>query len=113
MGDTRAATAKVRACHHPIWRRNWSPNALRLSLFASRPNIGEPTGVAAAPRAKRVICPTGCIRDLMSSPPAKNIPLSLLLKSALQPAPSHPHEGRIAIVTDAGWDAVDAAALGV
>jgi len=25
--------------------------------------------------------------------------------------PSHPLEGRIAIVTDAGWDAVDARAL--
>jgi len=26
--------------------------------------------------------------------------------------PSHPPEGRIRIVRDAGWDAVDAAALG-
>jgi len=32
-------------------------------------------------------------------------------KSHLELSPSRPTEGRIAIVTDAGWDAVDAAAL--
>ena len=33
-------------------------------------------------------------------------------KSILELSPSRSTEGRIAIVTDAGWDAVDAAALG-
>jgi hypothetical protein len=42
---------------------------------------------------KRLICPTGCIRNLMSSPLSKNIPLFTLLKSALQPAPSRPIRG--------------------
>jgi hypothetical protein len=30
------------------------------------------------------------------------------LETSLEPASSHPSEGRIAIVTDAGWDAMDA-----
>jgi hypothetical protein len=46
---------------------------------------------------------------ILSSPLAKNIPLSPSGKSSLQarPVPSH-SEGRLAIVTDAGRDAVDA-----
>jgi hypothetical protein len=40
-----------------------------------------------------------------------NIPLRSLPKSLLYPSLSHPTEGRIAIVTDAGRDVVDAAAL--
>ena len=48
----------------------------------------------------------------LSSPFAKNIPLSPSGKSVL---PARPvltrQEGRIAVVTNAGWDAVDAAAL--
>jgi hypothetical protein len=48
----------------------------------------------------------------LSSPVCKNIPLSPSGKSSLQvrPVPSH-SEGRLAIVTDAGRDAVDADAL--
>jgi hypothetical protein len=42
---------------------------------------------------KRVICLTGCQAILLSSPPAKNIPLFTSLKSALQPAPSRPTRG--------------------
>src|SRR3981189_3349152 len=41
-----------------------------------------------------------------------DIPVPAHPKSHLQPSPSRPTEGRIAIVTDAGWDAVDAAASG-
>jgi hypothetical protein len=44
----------------------------------------------------------------VSSPFAKNIPLVPSGKSPLLIRPSHPTRGRIAIVTNAGWDAVDA-----
>jgi hypothetical protein len=48
----------------------------------------------------------------LSSPVAKNIPLSNQVDSVLSANRPSPREGRIAIVTDAGWDAVDAAASG-
>jgi hypothetical protein len=41
----------------------------------------------------------------------KNISVFTHPKSSLELTSSSPHKGRIAIVTDAGWDAVDAAAL--
>jgi hypothetical protein len=47
----------------------------------------------------------------VSSPERKNILQSRQLKSTLQTAPSRPMQGRIAIVTDAGRDAVDADVL--
>jgi len=43
-----------------------------------------------------------------SSPAAKNIPLSPLLKSVLKIRRLVPQEGRLAIVTDAERDAMDA-----
>jgi len=52
--------------------------------------------------------PDGQITDLLSSPSRKNIPLRALPKSTLYPSPSRSPEGRLAIVTDAGRDAVDA-----
>src|SRR5258708_6476351 len=55
-----------------------------------------------------LICPTGCFAIFLSTPVSKNIPLRVLVDAALLIPPSHPTEGRIAIVTDAGWDAVDA-----
>ena len=55
-----------------------------------------------------VICPTGKSVTYLSSPIAKNISLRAGPKSLPYSPPSHPTEGRIAIVTDAGWDAVDA-----
>jgi hypothetical protein len=62
-----------------------------------------------------LIYPTGkSVRLLvvaLSSPSVKNIPLVPSGKSNLQLAPSRPTEGRLAIVTDAGRDAVDAEAL--
>jgi hypothetical protein len=56
-----------------------------------------------------VICPSG---SFVSSPLCKNISLHPSGKSSLQirAIPSHT-EGRIMIVTNAGWDAVDAAAF--
>jgi hypothetical protein len=56
--------------------------------------------------------PDGQISKSVSSPDPKNISLLRLVETALLIPPSHPTEGRIAIVTDAGRDAVDAAALG-
>src|SRR5713101_1751702 len=55
-----------------------------------------------------VICLTGCFAIFLSTPVSKNIPLRVLVEAALLIPPSHPTEGRIAIVTDAGWNAVDA-----
>jgi hypothetical protein len=57
-----------------------------------------------------LICPTGCFANRLSSPLCKNILLHRLVDTALLIPPSTPHEGRIAIVTDAGLDAMDAAA---
>jgi len=48
---------------------------------------------------------------LLSSPFAKNILLSFRAKSPAYSVLSRPTEGRLAIVTDAGRDAVDAKAL--
>jgi len=62
-------------------------------------------------RPAQVICPSGSLLTGVSSPICKNISISAHPKSLLQPSPSHPTEGRIAIVTDAGRDAVDAAAF--
>ena len=49
---------------------------------------------------------------LLSSPLAENIPVVGLPETPLGIPPSDPTEGRIAIVTDAGLDVVDAAASG-
>ena len=53
----------------------------------------------------------GFLSSLISDFP-KNISVPTHPKSDLELFVSRPTEGRIAIVTDAGWDAVDAAALG-
>src|SRR5260370_40033007 len=63
-------------------------------------------------RTSELICPTGKSLRLslrwLSSPSAKNISLSPSGKSNLRLAPSRPSGGALAIVTDAGRDAVDA-----
>ena len=60
----------------------------------------------------QVICPSGGlltgVSSLISDFP-KNISVPTHPKSHLELFASRPTEGRIAIVTDAGWDAVDAA----
>jgi hypothetical protein len=53
--------------------------------------------------------PDGQISKNLSSPPTKNFPLCPSGKSSLQASPSHPKQGRLAIVTNARWDAVDVA----
>src|SRR6266481_5221170 len=66
-------------------------------------------------RPAQVICPSGALltglSSLISDFP-KNISVPTYPKSILELSPSRPTEGRIRIVRDAGWDAVDAAASG-
>jgi hypothetical protein len=64
--------------------------------------------VISLPLRTSVICPTGCPAIFVSSPFVKNIPLSPSGKSSLPICPVPPHRGALAIVTDAGRDAVDA-----
>src|SRR5258705_689948 len=59
-----------------------------------------------------VICPSGTFVSSHFSDFPKNISVPTHPKSNLQLSHPTPPEGRIAIVTDAGRDAVDAAALG-
>jgi hypothetical protein len=54
--------------------------------------------------------PDGQITKFLSSPDRKIISLNPSGKSPLKIRPSRPQEGRLAIVTDVGRDAVDAAA---
>jgi hypothetical protein len=62
-------------------------------------------------RCGPVICPSGGLLTGVSSPICKNILVFTPPKSHLELFLSHPTEGRIMIVTNAGWDAVDAAAF--
>jgi hypothetical protein len=69
---------------------------------------------ALTTRLVQVICPSGGllkgVSSLISDFP-KNISVPTPPKSHLELFVSHPTEGRIMIVTNAGWDAVDAAAF--
>jgi hypothetical protein len=72
-------------------------------------------GFAKGSTYPAICCLTGCLRCLtgkslncLSSPLCENIPLRRTPKSTLYPSPSRPTEGRLAIVTNAGRDAVDA-----
>jgi hypothetical protein len=47
----------------------------------------------------------------LSSPLSKNISVFPKSKSGYMISHPVPHEGRIAVVTDAGWDAVDAGCI--
>src|SRR5882672_5398220 len=62
-------------------------------------------------RTYLLICPTGGLLTGVSSPLCKKISVPTHPKSHLELFASHPTEGRIAIVTDAGRGAVDAAAF--
>src|SRR5882672_1548419 len=68
--------------------------------------VRDASGICS--RLHAVICPSG---NFVSSPVCKNISVSTHPKSLLELRYSTPPEGRIAIVTDAGRDAVDAAAF--
>jgi hypothetical protein len=68
----------------------------------------SPSKVAAATNSRCMDCPSGKSVAGLSSPSRKNIPLRDLPKSTLELPPSRSTEGRLAIVTDAGRDAMDA-----
>ena len=51
----------------------------------------------------QVICPTGSVREFLSSPLAKNKSLPETPKSNLQFAHPVPQEGRFAVVTNVGY----------
>jgi hypothetical protein len=57
-----------------------------------------------------VICLTGSLAILVSIPLAKNFLFFRLVETALSMCHPVPIEGRVAIVTDVGRDAVDATA---
>jgi hypothetical protein len=80
----------------------WS---LRLTCDKVRysANNGKPRSSLAL--HQQVIFPSG---KNLSSPVCKNIPLRVSPKSLLKLSPSRSTEGRFAVVTNAGWDAVDA-----
>ena len=59
-----------------------------------------------------MICPSGGLLKGVSIPLCKNISLNPSGKSSLQARAIPPHRGALAIVTNAGKDAVDAAASG-
>ena len=59
-------------------------------------------------RPTPLICSTGCSAIFVSSPSRKNISVLTIPKSLLYPPPFRLTEGRIAIVTNAGRNAVDA-----
>jgi hypothetical protein len=60
-----------------------------------------------------LICPSGSLANSVSSPSCKNILLFRNRKSVYIHRRLVPQQGRFAIVTNAGRDAVDAAASGV
>jgi hypothetical protein len=81
---------------------------LRLppSLFELRRMANPPYRI---PRTCRPICLDGQISDLPVQPPLQKYFRLRLSQITSYPIPSRPIEGRLAIVTDAGRDAVDAA----
>jgi hypothetical protein len=95
----------------------------QIGFQASCQRVGPPTPgqgaevLRTAPRLGREwnLLPPSCgdlpVGQFVSSPVCKNISVSTHPKSLLELSPSHSTEGRIAIVTDAGRDAVDAAAF--
>ena len=100
-------------------RRDGSTSATGwLSIATSDAARGRSTAVVCSggfcSRRRAVICPSGRlltgVSSLISGFP-KNISVPIHPKSDLELFASHPIEGRIAIVTDAGRDVVDAAAF--
>ncbi|SHG65018.1 hypothetical protein [Bradyrhizobium erythrophlei] len=75
-----------------------------LAVFSLSEAVRSPVYVSAGGTNR----PDGQISKNLSSPAAKNILVFRRPKSALYPPPSRPTEGRLAIVTNAGRDAVDA-----
>jgi len=97
----------------PTGRANARP--MTGSAKSGNHATSAPDCASLHPGYSRVICPSGGLltglSSLISDFP-KNILVPTHPKSNLEFSLSHPLQGRIAIVTDAGWDAVDAAASG-
>src|ERR1700716_3110022 len=90
---------------HP-WRE--PPHPSRCPLRSHRATLSH--------KGRREKCstdlPDGLLRDFAVQSCLQKYFRSHLTQISSRPSPSRPPEGRIAIVTDAGCDAVDAAALG-
>jgi hypothetical protein len=94
--------------------RTWMPGTRPgMTSFVGKPNsiscILSQTLRMKSTKHSWLICPTRCFAICLSTPVSKNIPLRVLVDAALLIPLSHPTEGRIAIVTNAGRDAVDVA----
>jgi hypothetical protein len=93
----------------------WIASRSLSSKAEARAAHGSPGGAKHRPDGAGVrgavvlTCPAGKSVRCLSSPIFKNIPVFAGPKSPLELPPSRPTEGRFAIVTDAGRDAVDAA----
>jgi hypothetical protein len=74
-------------------------NLSRGVVGRSRPDDGP---------AERIFVPDGQISESCPAPFAKIFRFAIYPNHFYIPRRLVPHEGRIAIVTDAGWDAVDA-----
>jgi hypothetical protein len=83
-----------------------NPASKKLSLLFDAFSSREP--VSTSPENAIVNNPTGKSVNSLSSPLCKNILVFRKPKSLLYPSLSRPTEGRHAIVTAAGRDAVDA-----
>jgi len=106
--------------NYTIWFEETLQPGVLFDAFDKPEKCGYPTRKPGA-FASRVewlgllICPSGGfltgLSSLISDFP-KNISVPTYPKSDLELFASRPTEGRIRIVRDAGWDAVDAAASG-
>jgi hypothetical protein len=76
----------------------------------SSPHRESVGSISNCPTGKSLGCSSAVIL-LSSSPVCKNIFIPRKAQSLLHPMPSRPSEGRFAIVTNVGRDAVDADAL--
>ena len=100
---------RERRFHSTTWARRKSRTKRELRVAPAVPCRPNRSGAGEFARRANQRRPPP---NPLSSPSAENIPLAGLLETALGISPSDPTEGRIAIVTDAGLDAVDAAASG-
>jgi len=117
----RRATSAFTRVFDALWRRGalhpgasvplalrWVPDAVHREVRCT----ASGTRAEFALRGRVVICPSGGLWTGVSSPLCKNISVFVPPKSLLEPWASHPTRGALAIVTNAGRDAVDAAASG-
>src|SRR5216684_4651811 len=105
--DLRRGALLIRG---PSWR--WLCYGSRLCGAAQGALHRVRDTSAICSRCRLLICPSGGLLTGVSSPLCKNISVFAPPKSLLELWASHPTRGALAIVTNAGRDAVDAAASG-